>query len=310
MRTFSLLFRDSLNKLSQSDRLTNILLVGLCVLYILFSLPSYAWDYASTQNEDKHSAQLRMEADFTKKWKNGLSLHFGEDLRFDMVSSTTYETSSATYTSLLGPDFNKSYTTLSLAYKHPHFSYLKADAGYTLKLTKKDSLLVNKIMRHRLFFGITVSYRYENWSFSLRERFMTEIRMGDIDQHYATGYYQNNRADWSLRSKVEVEYHAVSKPLKPYIWCELVNTLNANPLQQYYTNNDPTQNGQQYIRRVRTGIGVVWKLNSVSSLDFYYRFNYGYERDINVKPNKQTIHLTEEREFQHAIGVAYHFSHK
>jgi hypothetical protein len=106
---------------------------------------------------------------------------------------------------------------------------------------------------------------------------------------------------------VEVAYHAVSKPLKPYIWCEVVNTLNANELQRYYANNDPTNSGHQYVRRVRTGLGVVWRLTRRSSLDFYYRFNYGYDRDVTVKANSQKLLLTEETSYQHAIGVAYNF---
>ena len=277
---------------------------------LLGSISTFAWDYSSTQNEDRHAAQLRVEASYSKKWKNGLGLKIEEDLRFDMVSRVTTETSTATTTALVGPRFGKSYTTLSLSYKHPRFPYLKGDVGYTLKLINKDTLDVREFMRHRVFFGITGSYRYENWSFSLRERVQTEIRMDDLDQHTATGYYEDNRANWYLRSRIKVTYHAVSKPVKPYLWVELVNTLNANPLQQYYASNNTANAGQQYIRRVRTGIGVVWRLNRRNSLDFYYRFNYGYERDINVKPKKQTIHLSEEREYVHAIGIAYHFADK
>lgn len=275
---------------------------------IMFSTGARAWNYSETMNSTSHSAQLRLGADVHWRWKSGLGLSLDEDLRFDMVNSTSLETTAGTTKTLLGPDFNKSYTTLTLSYKHPQFTYLKADAGYALKLMKKDTTAVEKIMRHRVFFGLTGSYRYENWSFSLRERFMTEIRMGDIDYHTATGCYEHNRADWYLRSKIEVAYHAVSKPVKPYIWCELVNTLNANALQQYYAGNNPANGGHQYIRRVCTCIGVVWRLTRRSSLDFYYRFNYGYDRDINVKPKKQTIILTEERGFQHAIGIAYSFN--
>ena len=279
-------------------------------LLFLFFLPLYAygWSFNETRNSTSHSAQLRVGADVHWRWDNGLGLSLDEDLRFDMVNSTALQTTSGTTTALLGPDFNKSYTTIALSYKHPQFKYIKADAGYVLKLMKKDTTAVEKIMRHRVFFGVTGSYRYENWSFSLRERFMTEIRMGDIDQHVATGYYQSNRAEWYLRSKIEVAYHAVSKPLKPYIWCEMVNTLNANPLQQYYANNDPSNGGHQYIRRVRSAIGVEWRLNKRNSLDFCYRFNYGYDRDVNVKPNSQKIILTEERSFQHAIGITYSFN--
>lgn len=137
---------------------------------------------------------------------------------------------------------------------------------------------------------------------------MTEIRMDDIDLHTATGCYEKNRADWMLRSKAEVAYHAQSKPLKPYLWCELVNTLNANELQQYYAGNDPSSNGRQYIRHTHAGIGLVWRLTRSSSLDFSYRFSYNYFRDVNVKSKSQKITLTEERGFQHLVSIAYHFN--
>ncbi len=274
----------------------------ITLFLVLCPFVLYAWDWSDTPTATTtHSMQMRVGADFSKKFRNGIGLHIGEDLRFDLFGFTDGVNA--------GANFNKSYTTLSISYKNPHLKYLKADAGYTLKIMgTKDWADVNKWMRHRVFFGLTGSYRYEQWSFSLRERFLTEIRMGEIDRHLATGYYEHNRADWYLRSKFEVAYHAMSKPLKPYIWCELVNTLNANPLQQKYKDNDPSNTGHQYIRRVRTSLGVVWKLNASNSLDFYYRFNYGYDRDVTVKANSQKLFLTEETSFQHAIGIAYNFS--
>lgn len=273
-------------------------------LFLICAIGANAWDWSGTPtNTTSHNMQLRVGAEFSWKFRTGLGLQATEDLRFDMFDIVDGTNTGAT--------FNKSYTTLTLSYKHPQLRYLKADAGYTLKiLGTKGWTDVNKWMRHRLFFSITGSYRYEQWAFSLRERFLTEIRMGTIDQHTATGYYEHNRADWCLRSKVEVEYHAISKPLKPYIWCEIVNTLNANPLQQKYANNDPTQTGHQYIRKVRTAIGLVWRLNSRNSLDFCYRFNYGYDRDVTLKAKSQALYLTEETLYQHVIGIKYHFGYK
>ena len=43
----------------------------------------------------------------------------------------------------------------------------------------------------------------------------------------------------------------------------------------------------------------------MSSLDFYYRFQYGYNRDINITKNKGYIQLTEKTTYLHAIGVTY-----
>ena len=278
---------------------------GLCTLLCMLCSPAaYAWTYdPSSGSSTSHSVQMRVGAEFTKKWDAGVALQIEEDLRFDLGGRLSELAGTATTpaVSAVPASFNKSYTTLSLSYKHPRFKYLKGDAGYTLKIMgNKNWSDVNKWMRHRLFFSLTGSYRYEQWSFSLRERFMTEIRMGDIDQ-LAEGskiLYEHNRADWFLRSKIEVAYHVMSKPLKPYVWIEMVNTLNANEVQN---------NGAQYIRRVRTTIGTVWKINRSNALDFYYRFNYGYERDANIKPNKGIIILTEEKSFQHAIGIAYNF---
>ena len=280
---------------------------GLIAIAVLLAPPIHAWEYTSTQNETTHSAQLRLGADVQKKWKNGVALKLEEDLRFNLGGTTSLETVSGTTTSAYPAAFNKSYTTLTLSYKPVQWPYIKLDAGYTLKLTNKDTLADNKIMRHRVFMSVTGTYTYDRWSFSLRERVMSEIRMGELDQHLATGYYEHNRADWYLRSRLEIAYHAVSKPVKPYIWGEIENTLNANPLQQYYANNNTANQGQQFSHRIRAEAGVTWKLNRANSLNFYYRFHYGYDRDVKVKKNKQTIHLTEERDYQHAIGIVYHF---
>ena len=48
-----------------------------------------------------------------------------------------------------------------------------------------------------------------------------------------------------------------------------------------------------------------WRLTKLSSLDFFYRFQYGYDRDINITKNKGYIQLTEEKSYLHAIGVTY-----
>lgn len=260
----------------------------LSLLFIPYSL--YAWEYESQDAISTHSAQIRVGADFNKKWHNGLRLGISEELRFPM-----YGVISPANTNF-GPSFGRSYTTLSLGYRP--IEYFKIDAGYSLKiLGNKDWTDVNEWMRHRVFFSLVGNYKYGNWSFSLRERFLTEIRMDEIDLHTATGLYEKNRADWQLRSKVGVSYHVFGKPVKLYAWVELINTLNANVLS----------GGKQYLTSVRAQVGVKWQLTAKSSLDFFYRFTYGYDKDVNVHAKKQTITLTEETDFQHAIGITYCF---
>lgn len=272
------------NKDCFAEKIKTIL---LC-LVVTIPISTYAWDYISHDATTTHSAQLRVGAEFNKKWHNGLSVGISEELRFPMYGVCSPSDS------IILPSFGRSYTTLSLGYRP--IPYLKMDIGYTLKiLGDKDWTDVNKWLRHRVFFSITGTYKYDKWSFSLRERFLTEIRMGEIDQHLASGLYEKNRADWELRSKLGVSYHVFSKPVKPYAWVEVINTLNATELS----------GGTQYINSVRAQVGATWRLSEKNSLDFYYRFTYGYNKDINVRARKQTIIRTDETSYQHAIGIVY-----
>ena len=245
-----------------------------------------------------HSVQLRTGAEFTKDFGKGVKLNFGEDLRFDVHNSTT------------GASFSKSYTTLALSYAP--IKNLKLDAGYTMKILGADSTWsaekkadYNEWLRHRVFFSVTGSYKFERVKVSLRERAMCEMRTDSVNPD------EKAQNAWMLRSKAAVEYTCFAKPLKPYVWVEVVNTLNAPEYQRMYKDNNTANRGMQYINRVRTAVGVVWKIDKSNALDFYYRFNYGYDRDININSKYYTagkalkVRLTEERSFQHAIGVAY-----
>jgi hypothetical protein len=253
----------------------------LLIAFFCVSAPAaHAWEYASQEKTTENSFQLRTGAEVSKKLVAGLSLSLDEDLRFDL------------YNSLSNPSFNKSQTTVNLAFAP--IQYFKIDAGYTLKiLGDKDWKDYNEWLRHRLFASATASVKIENWKLSLRERAMLEMRTDSVNP------LEKNKFDWNLRSKLMVEYSAKSKPLKPYVWIEVVNTLNAPEYQQ--------NNGHQYVRRVRTAAGVKWKIRKQHTLNFFYRFNYGYNRDINITKKAGKIQLTEEYSYQHAVGITYHF---
>ena len=210
---------------------------------------------------------------------------------FDQLSGTTAKSESADST--LGAAFNRSYTTLSLAYAHPQFSYVKVDAGYTLRLYgRKGWSDANEFLRHRVFFGLTGTYKTDLAKIYLRERIVCDMRTDSVN------LLEKNKNNWLLRSRVGTEFSVPGKPVKPYLWVELENTLNAPEYQQ--------KNGHQFISHVRTQAGVKWRLTKLSSLDFYYRFQYGYDRNINITKNKGYIQLTEETSFLHAIGITYH----
>ena len=244
---------------------------------LAFSLSSFAWNYDSQETTTTHSAQIRIGAEFNKKWNNGLRLGFSEDLRSDVYNSAT------------GAAFRTSFTTLTVGYSP--IEYVKLDAGYTLKFTNKSATDANELLRHRVFFGVTGSYKTQYVKLSLRERALMEARTDSVN------LLEKNRYNWQLRSKIGAEFLIPGQSVKPYIWCEIINTLNVPEYQQ--------KNGHQFISQIRPQVGVKWRITRLSSLDFYYRFTYGYDRDINITKKKGLIELTEETLYQHAIGVTY-----
>lgn len=272
-------------------------IISLCsVLCLLYSAAAFATDYNSTGSTTEQRVQTRVGADFTKHWRCGVQLSIGEELRFDLMDNVVGTTSkSEAIDTAYGAAFNKSYTTLSLAYTP--IEYVKLDAGYTLRiLGRKDWSAPNEFIRHRVFFGVTGSYKTQYAKLYLRERFLLEMRTDSVNTDEKQAYA------WLLRSRLGADFYVPGKPVKPYIWAELENTLNAPEFQQ--------NNGQQFITNVRLQAGVKWRITKLSSLNFYYRFTYGYDRDINVNKSYYSgkslkIRLDEQKEFQHAIGVQY-----
>lgn len=245
---------------------------------------AHAWSYDSETATEMQAAQLRFGAEFNKKWRNGLRLGVSEDLRFDI------------YNSAVGPNFRKSYTTLEFGYKP--IEYVKLDVGYTLRILGADSTWSatkkadpNEWIRHRVFFSVTGSYTFDYAKIYLRERVQLDMRTDSVN------LLEKNKYNVLLRSKIGAEALIPGKPVKPYLWVELINTLNAPEYQQ--------KDGRQFITDIRTQAGVKWRLTRLSSLDFFYRFSYGYNRDINITKKKGYIELTEEKQYMHSIGIVY-----
>ena len=264
----------------------------LCVVCLLFLSPNVmAWEYDSYGNTMEQSVEIRVGADFSKKWKNGLSLSLSEDVRVGLYDKLSGVNAKDEFVDTInGPAFNKSYTTVSLAYSP--IKYLKFDVGYTLRLLGgKDWSDYNEYLRHRLHIGLTGIYDTHYVKLSLRERLLCDIRTDSVN------LLEKQQYEWLLRSRLAAEFYVPGKPVKPYAWIELENTLNATEYQQ--------KDGHQYISQVRTQAGVKWRLSRRSSLDFYYRFQYGYNRDVNITKRKGYIQLTEETSYLHAIGVTY-----
>lgn len=264
----------------------------LCVVCLLLLSPNVmAWEYDSYGNTMEQSVEIRVGADFSKNWKNGLSLSLSEDVRVCLYDKLSGINAKDEFVDTVnGPAFNKSYTTVALAYSP--IKYLKCDVGYTLRLLGgKDWSDYNEYLRHRLYIGLTGIYDTHYVKLSLRERLLCDIRTDSVN------LLEKQQYEWLLRSRLAAEFYVPGKPVKPYAWIELENTLNVTEYQQ--------KEGHQYISQVRTQAGVKWRLSRRSSLDFYYRFQYGYNRDVNITKRKGYIQLTEETSYLHAIGVTY-----
>ena len=278
----------------RSNRLLAAVLIALAV-----STSALAWDYKSTGSTTEQTVQMRVGANFTKKWRNGVRLSVSEELRFNLydIEKGVLAKESTPVDTTYGASFNRSYTTLAIAYAHPYFTYLKLDAGYTLRIFgDKGFSDPNKFLRHRVFFGLTGSYKTDLAKIYLRERFQCDIRTDSVNTD------EKNKYKWQLRSRLGVDFIVPGKPVKPYLWTELENTLNAPEFQRL--------NGNQFISHVRAQVGVKWRLTKLSSLDFFYRFQYSYDRDINVNEGYYSgktlkLRLDEQTSFVHAIGVAY-----
>ncbi|MBO5553811.1 MAG: DUF2490 domain-containing protein [Paludibacteraceae bacterium] len=261
------------------------------LLVWLSVLPVSAESYDATGSTTEQEVQLRLGASFTKKWHNGLRLSISEDLRFGMYGHLSGTDAKATAVdTTYSPMFDKSYTSISLGYAP--IPYFKVDAGYTLRILGRKNLEnTAKFLRHRVFMSVTGAYKNEYLKLYVRERALLEMRTDSVNP------LEKNRFNWLLRSRVGADFTVLGKPVKPYLWVELENTLNAPEYQQ--------RDGKQFISHVRTQAGVHWRITRLSALDFYYRFTYGYDRDVNVTKKKSLVELTEETLFQHAVGVTY-----
>lgn len=267
----------------------------ITILCLVLTIQSVTAQLKSEATSETHSAEMRVNAGFTKKFKSsGVFINFNEEIR-----SRLYESTDGT---LANPAayFRVSYTTVDLSYRP--LPYLKVGAAYTLKLFGNKQMIDSRGdlngLRHRVNIHANGSYETGQWKFSLRERLDINIR------HDSVNVYEQPKTELRLKHRLGALYSIPAQPVKVYTWCELVNTLNAST---EYLNQQTGGNYGQYLSDVRAQLGVRWRLNRENTLDFAYRFSYGYDRDLNVTKNKQLIELTHEKSFMHVLSIAYEF---
>ncbi len=260
--------------------------VILCLAALSFT--AGATDYAALQDSVATGMQLRTGADFNFKFDR-VTLNFGEELRFNLMPTAEVHLAN-TY---LEADVN-----IIRGYFHGHAGYsLRARTG---KLgTTTD---VNKILRHRVYFGLTEHVKLgtlQRFTLSLRERAVLNIRTDSPNLFEKPAYA------WDMRYRLQLQYKAASKPLTPYLWTELVHTCNATEYQKYYNNS------HNYISAVKAAVGLKWKLDATNTLNFYVRYDWSHDFDIDANKEGTTVKTAYDiRQHLAIIGVEYKFGWK
>ena len=257
-------------------------------LLFLTILPLALFAQTITETETHTSTpEVHLFATFVKSFDHGLSLTFEEEIR--------------------SAPSHRSHTTVGLTYAP--IKYLSVYAAYTLKLYGDQGWTdVDKYLRHRANLLVTGQVKLGQWSLSLREGVMLDARCDEVDSR------EKNAVDFTLRSRLQAVYSIPETPLGIVGKFEVLNTLNAPVayLNSIANSQSPIANSQspsygQYISELRPELGLQWKINKQHSLTLSYRYNYMYDRGINVDDTTGDISLTNKYTTKHLILLAYKF---
>lgn len=153
--------------------------------------------------------------------------------------------------------FDRLYSGLGITYNaHKNFSM---GAIYEFQVLQKS--VDHFQFRHRVKFVVQPNVSFGRFNLSLRE----------MPQMTYTDY-----VDWTLRSRLKLNYSFMNKHLKPYVSVEMYN-----PLQNVNKNN--------WLSNMNYRAGLEWKIDSVNGLEFYYMFEHEVTKKLG----------------NHIVGVAY-----
>ncbi|MBP5318974.1 MAG: DUF2490 domain-containing protein [Paludibacteraceae bacterium] len=217
--------------------------------------------------------------------------------------------------------FDASYTAFEISYKvHPNIRF---GAGYEFQLLYKDGKKSTDYvnfwqMRHRALANVTGSYKYMRWNFSLREQYQATFRT-DLD---AIGQLEKANPKMVLRSRFKVTYSFFSKPVKPFASVEMYNPLNQSAFVRDMMDSDlqVVRTGDanygktfrqlmrpSWIDKMQYRLGVEWRLDAHSTFEFFYLFEHTFDKDVDVKKGGARVVVSDERMYNHALGVFYQY---
>ncbi len=272
-------------------------IIGILTLCVL-CLPLWAQGELKSETDTTlQQLQVRVGATFTKSLPHNIQLSIAEEFRiigYEYNQTAERAGQPASY-------FQRAYTTVGIGYEP--IDYLQVDAEYTLKLYgQKGWSDPNKFLRHRASVSLTGQFEYVDWKFSFRERLVADFRTDSINP------LEKPRCDLQLRHRLQVSYSPPFRPYRPYMSLELVNTLNQPTYEPPYVNETGvTYRGGQYISSVRTALGCKYRINKRNSLDFFYRFDAGWNNDYNITHYKKKLEVVHETTYTHIIGIIYEY---
>lgn len=153
--------------------------------------------------------------------------------------------------------FDRLYSGLGVTYNaHKNFSM---GAIYEFQVLQKS--VDHFQFRHRVKFVVQPNVNFGRFNLSLRE----------MPQMTYTDY-----VDWTLRSRLKLNYSFMNKHLKPYVSVEMYNPLKKNV-------------GKDWLSKMNYRAGLEWKIDSVNGLEFYYMFEHEVTKKLG----------------NHIVGVAY-----
>ena len=156
--------------------------------------------------------------------------------------------------------FDRLYSGLGITYNaHKNLSM---GAIYEFQVLQKS--VDHFQFRHRVKFVVQPNVNFGRFNLSLRE----------MPQMTYTDY-----VDWTLRSRLKLNYSFMNKHLKPYVSVEMYNPLKKNV-------------GKDWLSKMNYRAGLEWKIDSVNGLEFYYMFEHEVTKKLG----------------NHIVGVAYNLA--
>lgn len=226
---------------------------------------------------DESDVQMRVGFELNKKIRKRINISWEEELRLRNNLATV----------------DRIHSSLGATYRVN--DWFRVGAAYTFIARWHDGKKITGYkkywdLRHRAHADFLFTLKSGNWQFSMRERAQFTVRTDSINVR------EKSRCDMTLRHRFKTEYRIYSLPLRPYVSVELSNTLNAPKL------------AGNYLEKVRSMAGVEWRLSKGSTLEFYYRFDYVFGRDIHIGKNSGNVTITPEHGYYHILGIFYAYS--